>query len=571
MNKNIKFDKNENCFIVNEIIKVDSEYVNNLSIKRNLDNLIKKDELYYYKNKSLIDLLFNITNYKQIIFKNNNNNDYRFDNLNIILNDLIVINEPNNVIILETGTTKLITCGAHSGEERNLYWKVKDENKEYYMMHIKDDLYTKFSIQDIKKILNYNNSRPCWYLNNNGYIGTTLKINNERKSIYLHQYILDIHFEDNTSMDKTVDHINRDKLDNRRENLHFANMTEQNLNKDKQKRQKNACPLPDGILQTDLPKHVTYNKRCYDKENNSWREFFQIENHPKLEGVFASSKSNKVSIQEKLKEILFKLKELNGEITEEEFKSESEPEYTLPKGFRCSINKITNKYMLICDRRNPSINLKMTLTNNNLQLMLNQFIDQINMKYLKKDENFVKLEYFTLEKNIILNFTNENEEKIIIENEKYQVKPDLPEHVSLYKEKDNWCLGYAKTINKIRHSKRFFMNTMNIQTELDRLIDEVNKEYPNLNLQKYNVKNPMDFTDNTFLRKQSTKPKMPNNFSVLTMNQKDYIQFNKKINGKRYSYKTTIKSDDLQKELDTFVDYLNDTYNLNLTKNLILI
>jgi FtsP/CotA-like multicopper oxidase with cupredoxin domain len=53
---------------------------------------------------------------------------------------------------------------------------------------------------------------------------------------------MNCHFENNTDMKKTVDHINRDKLDNRRENLRFASMTEQNLNKGKQKRQTPVQP-----------------------------------------------------------------------------------------------------------------------------------------------------------------------------------------------------------------------------------------------------------------------------------------------------------------------------------------
>ena len=41
------------------------------------------------------------------------------------------------------------------------------------------------------------------------------------------------------------------------------------------------------------------------------------------------------------------------------------------------------------------------------------------------------------------------------------------------------------------------MNCMCIQTELDRLTDMINKEYSNLNIPKYTVKNPYDFTDKT--------------------------------------------------------------------------
>ena len=112
------------------------------------------------------------------------------------------------------------------------------------------------------------------------------------------------------------------------------------------------------------------------------------------------------------------------------------------------------------------------------------------------------------------------------------------------------------------------MNCMCIQTELDRLTDMINKEYSNLNIPKYTVKNPYDFTDKTPL-KEITKPNLGNNFCICKINGDDYIQFTKKINDKKVSYKRAIKSYDLQKEFDNFIDYLNDQYKLNIEKRII--
>jgi hypothetical protein len=639
MQKNIEYNKTEKCFLLNKKIKLDSEYIENLVGKRNLEDLIKlEDNLYYYKNKSLIEILYNISNYKEINFKNNDTDDYRFNNLEIKLNEPPNFIDPPNVTILKKGTPKLITSGAYAGQYRNMYWKIRDnQNIEYYIMHINDDIFAKFSIQDKHRVFNFNNERPTWYLHSGQYIASMFPKDEKKITVYLHQYIMNVHFEDNTNMKKTVDHINRDKLDNRIENLRFANMSEQNSNRDKQKRQKNACELPEGIQQKDLPIYVCYHKRCYDIENNSWREFFTIDKrHPKLDKSWESSKSNNVTIKEKLDQTKLKLKHLNGEITNEEYKKISEPNFKLFKGLRLSIDKKYNKYKFEYENRSikPCINYKMVLTHNDLQLMIDKFIDLLNDKY-KDNKEYNKMAYYKLEKPVILDFSSVNNEIIeddllsdlpplvpcieklcfsvpletnndiqdsaddvvttqhtihnslsndsdnvqprqastrttpTVQRGKYTVKPDVPDNFSLYKEKDSWYLSFSKSINTIRHSKKIVMKCMCIQTELDRLIDEINESYPDLNIQKYTVQNPYDFTDNKPL-KENNKPVLPDNFSICHVTGKDHIQFSKTIDDKKISYKKVIKSYDLQKELDNFVNYLNQEYKLNITEQKVI-
>ena len=47
MQKNIEYNKTHKCFLLNKKIKVDSDYIENIVGKRNLEDLIKlEDNLY---------------------------------------------------------------------------------------------------------------------------------------------------------------------------------------------------------------------------------------------------------------------------------------------------------------------------------------------------------------------------------------------------------------------------------------------------------------------------------------------------------------------------------------------
>jgi hypothetical protein len=273
----------------------------------------------------------------------------------------------------------------------------------------------------------------------------------------------------------------------------------------------------------------------------------------------------------------------------------------------------------------------MILTHNDLQLMIDRFIDKLNDKY--KDN---KIEYYKLEKPVLLDFSNVDNEiiedieetdetddissKETTETEEIEIKeieikettktkeieikettetkeieikeiketteetnkilskktiyssnkkPDLPENFSLYVEKDVWYLSFSKYIDTIRYNKKIKLNSMCIQTELNRFIDIINDKYSDIKIEKYIVQNPYNFTDKTLLN-DNNRPNMPPNFCVVNINKIDYIQFSKKINDKKVSYKKVIKSYDLQKELTEFVNYLNNEYKLNISSQKII-
>jgi len=94
------------------------------------------------------------------------------------------------------------------------------------------------------------------------------------------------------------------------------------LNKEdiKRERKHNAIKLPESLEQSMIPKYVGYYKECYNYEKKLYREFFKIEKHPlqKKNKVYISSKSNKLTILEKLEQIKKILENLNNKREKEE-------------------------------------------------------------------------------------------------------------------------------------------------------------------------------------------------------------------------------------------------------------
>ncbi|AYV75817.1 MAG: zinc-binding loop containing protein [Terrestrivirus sp.] len=273
----------------------------------------KKDENGYLytlntnnKQISILEILYGIP-FDQFIWTFMNGNKYDYRKSNIKYENSVKKLPPKEFIILESFVGHVVTRGKTAGTIYNPYWLVKNEtlqSEPFYVMYCEKDSFCYFSQEKLDKIL-YNeeiNDVPTWFLMTNGYIAANI----DGKNIYMHQIIMNYYAHGNKT--ENIDHINRNKLDNRIVNLRITTQSVQNSNRDKSARKYNAKPLPEDMKQSDLPKHVVYYK---EKTGNGFREFFKIEKHASLEKPWATTKAKDISVHDKLKQAKDKLSELN--------------------------------------------------------------------------------------------------------------------------------------------------------------------------------------------------------------------------------------------------------------------
>ena len=233
-----------------------------------------------------------------------------------ILKDYI---KNNNVELLNYWSGKTISGGCKSGQIRNSYILVKDLtiannndnnniNNEYYVSIInendnKTDLFLFDNIEKFRKIDNIN--YPIWYKLTNGYVGTNYINNNKHKIFrYFHQHILD-YYGEKIEHNKSIDHINRNPLDNRLSNLRIINQSHQNHNQTDRPRGANL-DITHTQIKKLLPKNITYVAQKTDTKGLTHGEHFAIEikytdtNNIKQRVRRKTTKSQNVSLPHKL-------------------------------------------------------------------------------------------------------------------------------------------------------------------------------------------------------------------------------------------------------------------------------
>ena len=156
---------------------------------------------------------------------------------------------------------------------------------------------------------------------------------------------------------------------------------------DKRIRKHNAIKLPDTLLDLNIPKYINYYNECYNYEQKLYREYFKIEKHPyqKKNKTYISSKSNKVSIVEKLNQITKILDGLSVNDTSANITSANITNIIkLPKYISIK-NHETNsdKYYLTYDKKHKHRNTLQVLCNKSVPISqsLKQFLEKISLKF----------------------------------------------------------------------------------------------------------------------------------------------------------------------------------------------
>ena len=337
---------------------------------------------YNYKRFTYLDFIFNYNSDNICyVFKNNNKYDLRRSNVEIYHSYHNIILQNYNVIEYIRG--HYVNNGQEANIMKNPLWRVIENDKEYLLMYCEKNTICKLCSQSYQTILDFENTinkKLTWHKHQNGYIQS--HISNNIKLLYIHQIITGCYGNGKGTKNISVDHIDQNPLNNTFDNLRIATREEQEQNSKgikegtKRERKHNAKDLPEGISQYMMKKYVSYYQEWLDKEHTKQREFFKVEKHPKLDKSWCTSKSNKVSIQEKLNQANKVVDDLENNIYP---KKEG---IQLPK--YVSLTNFREKPHLIFEKRSDGkrLNLKMVLPEEyDLQEQLELFKEKINTKY----------------------------------------------------------------------------------------------------------------------------------------------------------------------------------------------
>jgi len=278
---------------------------------------------YYFRHNqkiSFLDFIYKFDNSNiTYTFKNNNHFDIRRNNIVFYhIYDSIVRNK-YNVIQFIPGHYSLM--GKDAYVMKNPLWKINENGKDYLLMYCEKDTICKLCEISYNKIVDFellhNNGEKLTFRKGvNGYILTHLN----NSGISMHQIITGCYGNGKGTKIISVDHIDQQPLNNTWDNLRIATKEQQQQNSKgikegtKRERKKGAKDLPEGITQDSMKKYVVYYHEWLDKEHTKKREYFKIEKHPQLDKPWMTTKSEKVTIQDKLKQANKVIEDLKNNI-----------------------------------------------------------------------------------------------------------------------------------------------------------------------------------------------------------------------------------------------------------------
>lgn len=289
-------------------------------------------------------------------------------------------------ITIEYKEGHMKSVGKTANQIKNPAWKIRlPNNAERWIMFCEQNTYTILCDESLQKILDFeknvcDHQKITWFCGYNGYISA--HIPKQTTNLYMHQVIMECYGNGKGTMNVSVDHMDRNPLNNSISNLRIVNRLEQESNKigmlpnTKRARNHNAIQLPEGITQDMMRKYVVYYKNWLDRENGKFREYFCVEKHPNLQKQWKSTSCADVSIFEKLKQANLVAENLEKGILPVPNIRE------LPKYI--SIIMMRNKEHLVFDKKQNNIrmNLKMILPDNyNLENQLEIMNEKIKQKY----------------------------------------------------------------------------------------------------------------------------------------------------------------------------------------------
>ena len=368
-NNNKKFKINENNLL--KIINVRIDDANYYTKWYN-----KSNKIYCNVNNTNINIikyLFDKINDSKFSYSIRNDDDYdfRIENIKVYkpskkntgdrfirMDSPSVFYKEDEIRIIQEFQGHKIVSGPHYGKYFNNYRLVEiinetDESKKrYYEMFVgvydEDDedenngitesINAKFSFifdeASLPKILKLESNdliinNPSWLIATVQYICTRPS---NGQLIYLHRYLSSCKNGDN----KTIDHINNNKLDNRLSNLRVATMSEQNMNRANVTRKNDLNSILNPTNDETIPRIETKSLLFINKKKSDGLEYFSLEiskaRTRDKEIRENSSKSSILSLKEKLCHMIYKRYEyickypiiMNEQIDSKQFTTHSE-------------------------------------------------------------------------------------------------------------------------------------------------------------------------------------------------------------------------------------------------------